>query len=323
MRIGVGIGVGFGRRARRVSADITTLPSYSVAGVPTTIAFVGVATAISGTTTAADGTPHVVTVDGEAWGTAIASGGTWSAAGTPTLAMCGDTVTVDVTVGGASKATATLRVWAPSSLGAKLGDWYSESGAYSEVTGAWTPTVGTHTLALVGSPVPTVGARNNKRTVITTGAQILKSTYTRAQPTETWCAAKFIGALATNRAYFSGVTTAGYAAQLTGGGAPLTGSIRAGTSLAFLFAANPADRWLVLGARFDGTGSRIWENGAQRAAGDAGTGAPGGLSIGGLGDSTARGAMEVGEVIVTAGGQSLSEGERQTLDAYFVARSWV
>ena len=105
MRTGLGLGLGLGLlSALRARIALVSVPASLTVGTPAMI---------TGTSDA-EGSTVTVTVNGEAWGSAVVSGGAWSVTSTPTAAMAGVGVDVGATVNGVTASGTTTVVHAMS-----------------------------------------------------------------------------------------------------------------------------------------------------------------------------------------------------------------
>jgi hypothetical protein len=95
--------------------------------------------------------------------------------------------------------TVELNAWSPMNLGAKLGGWWQ---------GSLTPRIGG--AILTSGSLPTASTHKGRPTLAFAKAssQYAVGTFARAQTTESWCAARFVGAVgAANEVMFSGIGT--------------------------------------------------------------------------------------------------------------------
>ena len=159
------------------------------------------------------------------------------------------------------------------------------------------------------------GTRKGRMTASFDGSDWLSATFACAQPFSVLFACRF-GAWGITAVLMDGRTTM-VRVQRQAANQIL---IAAPTGLTATFSSSLTDRWVVVGATFNGANSAVYENGVLRASGPAGATNATGIVIGGPnGGGSLMFTGEIGEAHVV----NALTPTQMALDSWFAMRKWV
>ena len=194
------------------------------------------------------------------------------------------------------------------------GYWDELAGSRADVY--WNDRRGAGPDLVPGSGAMTFGSRKGRETAIFDGSTWIEVAFANAQPLAIVVAVKFTSAIPPP------VLIDGVGATAT---VQLSGlseiTINAGTALAATFSSSLKDRWVVVGAIFNGANSSIYENGILRASGDAGANNPTGLRLGADNSGTQAFTGEVAELHCMD--PTTLHPHHMTVDSWYQMRKWV
>lgn len=299
--------------------NITTLPSDTVGGIATNIAYEGVPCTIAGTATGYDGYEVSVTVNGQAFGTSNVASGAWSVTATPTAAMVGAGVRVQAKMAGIHIATA-LEVFSPRTYATS--GWVpceSATETYGKVSSLNDLVSTNHFTQSTADERPVLydaGAARGRVLRFDGTDDSLACTFAWARPQELWiltrsvtpfAGARIVSDVSNNNTWcYTNLTATSFSAYF-------------GSTVTKLATAT---NWNAVGVGIaDPDGATVMVggvNGKAPSTGNVGTTASTGLRLARIGASGAAHACDIAELWIFA--RELVTLERERMAAYLAAR---